>query len=123
MKSLLMILFSLLVTGVFAQGCPPQTHCNFDATNPHIANQPVPPVYGIGFDRSLLEEYEYVRVREDLSIYDAPDGEVVGSTGLGFTFTALKKSMRQRIGSGLARINGCQRKHSKRKSKSPALPG
>ncbi|MCY3935882.1 MAG: L,D-transpeptidase [Chloroflexi bacterium] len=91
MKSLLMILFSLLVTGVFAQGCPPQTHCNFDATNPHIANQPVPPVYGIGFDRSLLEEYEYVRVREDLSIYDAPDGEVVGSTGLGFTFYSVEE--------------------------------
>ena len=91
MKTLLFLLMMLISSGVYAQNCPPETNCNFSASNPFIANNPVPPVYGIGYDQELLAQYEYVRVREDLSIYDAPDGEVIGSTGLGFTFYSVQE--------------------------------
>lgn len=89
------IAFSLFICicfaqGIHAQSCPPQTNCNFHASNPHIANHPVPPVYGVSFDQELLDTYEYIRVRGDLEIYDAPEGEIIGSTGDGFTFYSVE---------------------------------
>lgn len=92
MRKIWCLLFLICAQGVLAQGCPPQTNCNFHASNPLIANNPIPPVYSIGIDRELLDRYEYVRVNEDLSIYDSPEGEVIGSTGEGFTYYSVEET-------------------------------
>ena len=91
MRSLMAILLFVSAQGVFAQDCPLQTNCNFDASNPLIANNPIPPVNGIGYDLALLHKYEYIRVRGDLSIHDSPAGEVIGSTGEGFIYYSVEE--------------------------------
>ena len=92
MRKLIAILLFISAQGVFAQGCPPETNCNFDAVDPFIASNPIPPGYSIGYDQELLDEYEYIRVRGDLSIYDSPAGEVISSTGEGFTFYSVEET-------------------------------
>ncbi len=87
----LSIIVLLGVLGASAQSCPPQTNCNFHAQSPHIANNPVPPVYGIGYDPELLAKYEYVRVHGDEPFYDRPAGSIVGSTGDGFTYYSIEE--------------------------------
>lgn len=93
LKSRFLILFILvLATGVPAlaeDACPDNTTCPPGVSADVIAAYPYPNVIPLEIEESVLYDRAYRSVEGEMQIFDAPNGNLIETTGDGFSYVTI----------------------------------
>lgn len=89
---LLVIAFAAITVSVAFAGdtnCPSADNCTYGISADKIAEYPKPNVKPLYPNEAALTDRVYRRVASAVDIYDAPNGNIVGSLGQGFNFVTV----------------------------------